>query len=199
LVTDASKKDLAAFRNLFRQFPALLDVTYLEGVFDHMWIHDVEPRKKDKNEYVHDHYFFARRIRTLEQFVHYFPQLFAEAYVGYADEPEFYNGKAQRNWDRLMDDNGGTIPEPYWSILARYYNEDAANRATGLEGYDHLNFPLNDAKDQTLIDDNRQKLQIWPEEQEDDPLFITNFNIWSELEMQDYDDDSLNASALYAE
>lgn len=196
LVTNASKKNLTAFRSLFHQYPALLDVTYLEGVFDHLWIHDVEPRKKDKNEYVHDHYFFARRIKTLEQFVRYFHQLFAEAYVGYADEPEFYNGKAQRNWDRLMDDNGGTIPEPYWSILARYYNEDAANMATGLEGYDHLNLLFNEDKDQTQIEDNRQKLQIWPEEQEEDALYISNANIWSELEMQDYDDNRPNASAL---
>ena len=196
LVMDASKKDVTAFRNLFHQYPALLDVTYLENVFDHLWILEVEPRKKDKNEYVHDHYFFARRIRTLEQFVRYFHQLFAEAYVGYADEPKFYNGKAQRNWDRLLDDNGGTIPEPYWFILAPYYKEDEANRAIGLEADDQLASVSNDDKDTTQLEDYRQKLQIWPEDHEDDALYISNANFWSELEMQDYDDNRLNTSAL---
>ncbi|TSA33864.1 MAG: hypothetical protein D4R65_07075 [Verrucomicrobiaceae bacterium] len=196
MVHDASKKDLAAFRSLFHQYPALLDINTLKGVFEHLCFLEDEPPKKVKNKYVHDREYFAKRIQTLEQFVRYFPQLFAEAYVGYDDKPEFYNGKPQRNWDRLLDDNEGTIPEPYWSILAPYYKEDQANRAIGLEADDQLASASNEDQDRTQIKDYRQKLQIWPEDHEDDPLFITNANFWADLDMQDCDDNRLNDSAL---
>ena len=196
MVEEASKKDLAAFRSLFHHYPALLDIKTLKGVFEHLCILEDEPPKKVKNKYVHDHEYFARRIQTLEQFVRYFPQLFAEAYVGYADKPEFYNGKPQRNWDRLLDDNGGTIPEPYWSILAPYYKEDQANRATGLEGYEHLAVPSNDDQDKMCIQRDTVTYQVWQDHQGNEGIVPDVENMWTEQGMQSYADNGLNDSLL---
>ena len=129
-----AKNDLAAFRQLFHKYPCLLDVKLLQGVFDHLGggFLDEPAAAPSKGKYVHNPYYWAERIKTLGQLVRYFHQLWAEAYAPYDEEPEFYNGKPQRDWYDITG-RDGTIPEAHRTILAEYIAEDEANSHRSVE------------------------------------------------------------------
>jgi len=201
LLFEASKKDLAAFRAFLRKHPEALDVPALQGMFERcgFWYEDdsiAKRAKVNRGKFVLDKNYFARRIKTLGQFVRYFHQLFLETYVGYPDKPEYFNGKPQRDWSNLRWECGGSIPEHYMKICAKYMDEDDANRATGLEGYDHLESALNEGKDEMNIQSATETYQVWQDDHTDDGIVPDDYNLWSELEIQDYDDNKPNASAL---
>ena len=119
----ASKKDIAGFRQLFRDYPDLT-IQMIEAMLDHQCEGSqcVENDCKSKAaKFKYDEYYWAKRTGTLGSFVKYFKKLFIETH--YSDVECFWaKGKPVRYWEpdecRI---------EPYKSICADTVASDLEN------------------------------------------------------------------------
>ena len=121
----ASKKEIAGFRQLFRDFPDLT-IDMVRDMRKHTAFGfadrgDFDDSKKKPGKYEHDNYYWAKRTNSLGSFVKYFKQLFIETHIGF-ELIGWANGKALRDW---VDAAKGV--EPHQSICAEMMAKDAEN------------------------------------------------------------------------
>lgn len=121
-----ANEDLAELREFFRKRPEALDIAMLNDMLESLKLIDKSKNKRNER-YKHDKCFFARKIKTVQQFIRYFDQLFLEAFVGYPEHPTFNNGKPQRDWSNLSSLCKRGIPDHFLQICKTYMDEDDEN------------------------------------------------------------------------
>jgi cation transport regulator ChaB len=156
-----SKEEMQKFRDHFKAYEGL-DVPIVKKMLDRISDVNFDPEyyKPKCGEY--DHYYFARRIKTLKHFNRYFKQLFKETFAPFIDEhnePRIENGIRLRWWpvgesfnngefDYPLTDSSENMEEPFRTILLEAVEEEREK----LSAFEQSRDTIGDAQDRGEIE-----------------------------------------------
>ena len=156
-----SKEEMQKFRDHFKAYEGL-SIPIVKKMLDRISDVNFDPEyyKPKCGEY--DHYYFARRIKTLKHFNRYFKQLFKETFAPFIDEQNEYrieNGIRLRWWsveesfnngefDYPLTDSSENMEEPFRTILLEAVEEEREK----LSAFEQSRDTIGDAQDRGEIE-----------------------------------------------